>query len=281
MRARPTPPRLEFDAGLRKELKAFPAATGEALRAWFTEGLVPAYKATSTRASERPQVPGLLGKLVGQKPAEPVLPLLASKLGGRPYLESEEDWPMLGPRRLSFLGQVNFAELPEHVPDVPRRGLLGFFVNTAWPAKQVVTCRWYPAPDASRAALVPLVVPAVARYEARLRFAPAWSPPWSDGWKARVGGAADALWDAVVEWSSELGEKLGDSENAHVLFGNATAALLEEAGPGVEADQLIARFTCDSAADFAWGTNWLYVLTRREDFEAGRFDRTESHVANG
>jgi uncharacterized protein YwqG len=49
-----------------------------------------------------------------------------SKLGGLPDLPTDCPWPMLDEKPLSFVGQINLAQLPQ--PCVaPQEGLLSFF----------------------------------------------------------------------------------------------------------------------------------------------------------
>lgn len=51
-----------------------------------------------------------------------------SKLGGCPYLEKKEDYPLSGDGRpMMFLAQINFDEMPP-LEDFPRTGILQFYV---------------------------------------------------------------------------------------------------------------------------------------------------------
>jgi len=52
-----------------------------------------------------------------------------SKLGGLPDLPSGTDWPRRGEKPLAFIGQLDLAEVHEHLrdPAVPPAGLLSFF----------------------------------------------------------------------------------------------------------------------------------------------------------
>lgn len=52
-----------------------------------------------------------------------------SKLGGLPDLPSGTDWPRRGEKPLAFIGQLDLAEVHEHLrdPTVPSSGLLSFF----------------------------------------------------------------------------------------------------------------------------------------------------------
>lgn len=75
----------------------------------------------------------------------------------------------------------------------------------------------------------------------------------------------------------------------HRLFGHLSEALEEhygfEAPPGrpssIEHYEQVWRITHDPAADFHWGTNWVYVLIHKEDLRDGRLDKAVVTGANG
>lgn len=59
------------------------------------------------------------------------VPLGASKIGGRPDLSYDTEWPVRDGRPLSFLAQINLSELPLIDCDsaIARSGLLSFFYD--------------------------------------------------------------------------------------------------------------------------------------------------------
>jgi Uncharacterized protein conserved in bacteria len=52
-----------------------------------------------------------------------------SKLGGKPDMRAETEWPMYNKRPLHFIGQVNFEEMEEQLSHLPRQGLLSIFYD--------------------------------------------------------------------------------------------------------------------------------------------------------
>lgn len=274
-------PAIAFSAAVQEALKRYPESQRKALQRWFEDGLRPAYLLTSTRTSAQAQRPSVVGRLLGKKPAPAVLPVEASKFGGRPYLESPDDWPRSGAKPYQYLAQINFAEVDGHVPQAPRRGVLVFYQRTDWPCGQPGVCRWYPDAAASKAALPPDAGVSIPRYEAKIGFVRSWTLPGSDGWEEVLKGKDALLWDALLEWKDEFDTDRGYSDSSHELFPEATSALLEELQLKELRDATtVLRVAGDVAAGFDWGTNWVYYLVKNEDLRAGRLDRMTCSVAN-
>ncbi len=75
---------------------------------------------------------GLLDELaadaVGVLPQPGVPDIRASFLGGHPYWPDGSQWPYLRDEPMTFVGQINFADVPE-LPGFPSAGLLQWFVG--------------------------------------------------------------------------------------------------------------------------------------------------------
>lgn len=273
-------PAIVFSEAVQAELKRYTEAQRKALQSWFEAGLKPGYLLTSTRVSAQAQRPSALGRLLGRKPAAAVLPVDASKFGGRPYLESLDEWPRHGSRPYQYLAQVNFADIDGHVPEAPRRGLLVFYQRTDWPCRDPGVCRWYPDPAASKAVPPPGPVPSIPRYEAQIGFAPFWTLPDSDVWQQMLEGQDERLWGEVLEWKDAFATDRGYGDS-HALFPQATGALLEKLQVQELRDATtVLRLAGDQAAGFGWGTNWVYYLVNNEDLRAGRLDGITCSIAN-
>lgn len=72
------------------------------------------------------------------------IPLGSTKIGGRPDMPKDRRWPG---RTMSFILQINLAQLPPDIVDLPREGLLSFFVDPDDFGN--VTLDWY-VPEAGR-----------------------------------------------------------------------------------------------------------------------------------
>lgn len=161
-----------------------------------------------------------------------VLPPRASRLGGVPYAEAGDTWPMCGcGRPLAFVGQLDPADAPSH--PVPDFGLFTLFMCFACPLDDVLAkdegcaLRCYATPSADRAVAI---TPSVGEYwgDPQISLTPCalvpsqgytvphWEEPfvetlpedpkvedwfpWGDGVReracARLG--ADAMWQTQV-----------------------------------------------------------------------------------
>lgn len=63
--------------------------------------------------------------------AELILPVGSSKIGGKPDLPEEFEWPQYGELPMAFVAQVNLTQLKQVHPDspLPKEGLLSFFIG--------------------------------------------------------------------------------------------------------------------------------------------------------
>lgn len=158
----------DLPLGLRTllEAPAAEAALEAVLASWR-----PALRLEENRVGRRSLHPGPIARLFGRGPEPAVLPRIASKYGGVPYLEQE--YPTSSGRDCVFIAQLNFAELPTQGLDLPARGLVGFFLNgpAQWETEPI-RWLWYPSPDETKARAVP-VPRAVLPHEYRITAKPA------------------------------------------------------------------------------------------------------------
>src|SRR5215471_974104 len=98
------PPRTVLPE-LEQLLARRPATIGEAIRKSVND-VRPCVLLESSRATGVPSQGSFLDRVRRRPPAAPVLPRLASKFGGVPYVEGVVDF-----ERAIFLGQINFAEV--------------------------------------------------------------------------------------------------------------------------------------------------------------------------
>lgn len=120
----------------------------------------------------------------------------------------------------------------------------------------------------------------------RLDFRLAWSLP--------EGHVLEELWPLPesrwFEYDELYPRGYNDdaSDEYHRLLGHRSAGLDEHYGftPPAGLTEEIAdydsllRLTFDNRADFAWGTNWIYVLVPREDLARGDLSRIVVTGAN-
>ncbi|MCC6751894.1 MAG: DUF1963 domain-containing protein [Deltaproteobacteria bacterium] len=233
---------------------------------------------------------GWVGTLLGRNPTAPQLPATASKFGGVPYAEDDEDW--LGWR---FLGQVDLAEAAKHLPHSPLAGLLRLD-SSDLPGSAGFRVRWFPAPDLSKA--ITPTVSSVAKWETRHEFKGGWSLPHNDrDWFSLLPpkGELDAihretglsLWDFWNDWEP-AGFNDDAREEFHTILGWPSGGLDEPYGfdppPDCSGDasdyEMLVRLTFDNAAGFSWGTNWIYLLVPKNDLARGDLSRVLVTGAN-
>ena len=236
----------------------------------------------STRVTGTPLRGKLLDRIRGRTAPNAALPPTASKFGGRPYLEGNEE------HSGRFLGQVNFAEVAQALrssgasmpADMPSRGLLALDLVEPISTGRV---RWYPHPSDDKS-VESRQVDCVAKYETSVNFRGSWSLrglEWFDGVDSD-----DELWDLINDL--EVAGVDEDAHSGHKLFGHANEALNEHYGfvppPGrpdsIREYRLLWRIDSDGAAGFAWGTNWFYVIIHRDDLAAGALGRAVLTGAN-
>jgi hypothetical protein len=269
-------PELRFSDELEELLAPYSRAVRAALLDWFSARLEPGTLIESERVSERPLAPGPLGRAVDAPADQPRLERTASKFGGLPYLLDAAEWPTAGGARLPFLGQIRFDELDGSIPGVPAHGLLALYRNESLQGEPLAF-RWYPAPAARPPADPGTDTPCAPRYEARIRASRVWAPPEEDSWEAILGRRDDAIWDAVLEWTSAFKARQGIVDGCHQLMPPAPAALTRAlGGHGLGDRRVLLRLDSDPIAGFEWGSKVIYVLARRDDLAGDRLDRLEA-----
>ncbi|HYO59863.1 DUF1963 domain-containing protein [Archangium sp.] len=237
----------------------------------------------SERVADAPLRRSVVSRLLGRGSAKPVLAPLDSKFGGVPYAEEAD----LVWESFSFLGQINFAQVEDPAPGLPRRGL--FALDFAVPDFKSGTfrVRWYAEPSEERSR-VGAVHRCVGSWETRMVFSPGWSLPGGKAWHAPLPADDEDLWERWNDWAPK-GFLEDERNECHRLFGHRSAGLDEHSGfeppPGrgsaIDEYELLWRITFDNSAGFAWGTNWVYVLIHEADLAENRLDRAVVTTANG
>ena len=87
-------------------------------------------------------------------PSEKEATIGSSKLGGIPHLPPNLKWPVEGEEHFLFIGQINFAEVPQTIKEAPKSGWLYFFIGLDEPAYDVVHEVLYFSGDTSELAPV-------------------------------------------------------------------------------------------------------------------------------
>lgn len=269
------PPQIAFSPTLSSALKSADVDVSE-LRSWLEARARPAAILRSHRVSPQPLRRNPLLRVLGAKAATPTLGPLASKWGGTPYTEEDEDW-----RHHAFLGQLDLSAAPEVVPALGLHGLLRIDVGPRSIEAGEIRVKWFPEPSLSR--YRPCEVASVGAWECEVRFEPSWTLPetqhdFFDHWPA-------ALRDAWLDVGEDLPGFAGDT---HRLGGWATGGLDEpyffeppSGAPRALTDyEMLLRICSDSEAGFSWGSNWIYVLLAREDLKRGDASRLVVTAAN-
>lgn len=266
------PPDLELDQNIVDELNAVCDIQPKQVLERARQGLRPCLLLRSRRASDLPLKHEGLKAWFKRPTASPILDLLNSKFGGIPYDEGS-DWA-----GFQFLGQINFAQAHADHLGFPTTGLLAI---DRGPEFRV---RWYPTPESARA--TPVQVPSVGRYECKMMFEPAWSMPATDAEFLALfeGFPQDAL-DVLVDWLPDT--QLGTGEG-HQLGGWPAAGLFDHYGftppDGLPEDlaawTMILRLDFDAQAEFAWGSNVLYLIAPNQDVTRGDLGRAMVVAAN-
>lgn len=242
-------------------------ARAEALERWLVNGRSPAFLIEAEPVGEAPS--GWWSRSF-QRRRPPALPLLQSKLGGRPYLERAVDWPS-GYR---FLGQIDFAALPERLPHLPRRGLLSLFLGELGDFEPV-RAHWYEAPHESKATPPPSDGKAAVRIESRLHFRTIWIPPETLDGRAHPSPEEEPeLAEQVLRWTGQLLGEQGVRPGTHLLGPPLLTALTDQFRPDELAHlATVLRLESDPEAGLSLGDRLLYILGARQDLEEGRLAR--------
>ena len=267
-------PSLELPAELRQLLRSRPAELLADVERFLSDAPRRCTYIRSERVSRAPLRRSWLGRLLAGDAAKPVLAPVDSKFGGVPYVEEADlTW-----EPYEFLGQINFAQVEDPPPGMPRRGL--FALDFAEAGAGSFRVRWYPEPsvERSRAGAVP---PCVGPWETRMVFSPGWSLPGLEAWHAPLPAGDEELWgeweELWCEWNDRA-PKGSLEDNCHRLFGHRSSGLdgLEPPpGRGSALDEYaqLLQLTFDHPAGFAWGSNCVYVLIHEADLAENRLDR--------
>jgi hypothetical protein len=182
---------------------------------------------------------------------------------------------------------VNFAQISDSLPSCPRAGILAVDVAPDLSASRGFRTRWYPRPDEA-AARTERSVACVGKWETRMRFQSGWSLPGGNAWGLVLYPDPDPdLWEEWNDWVPEH-YLLDVQDDRHRIAGHRPAGLDEHYGfepaPGrsddIEEYELLWSITFDNVADFAWGSNMVYVIIHRDDLAEARLDRAVVTGAN-
>jgi uncharacterized protein YwqG len=263
---------------------------------------------------ERALPRGAAGRLIAK--ARPAVALLhgpatstvVTRLGGRPLLEPDEEWPEYLDTPLSFLALVDLAELRDLTAGtgLPRSGLLNFFYETdeqAWGFDPADRGSWRVlAADPTTAELrvepdgTPRFpeIPLAGRRIATL-------PGWEEDVSAQIMGTPDGRVDDRHVVLSEQLDAMAPAGPRHRLsgwpdleqapwqlecqlashglyvgtpegYGDPRAVALK---PGADDWVMLVQIDSDDDAGWMWGdVGKLYFAIRRQDLAAAAFDRT-------
>ncbi len=231
-----------------------------------------------------------------------------SKLGGSPDLPKDFDWPAWQGKSLGFVAQVSLGQIAGcgASSSLPPTGLLSFFYDVeqqAWGFDPAHVGGWrvYHFPEGQRLARrePPADVPPHGRYQA-CRLDPIGittvPSPLSTSFAALAlsAEAKDAYWELYYEWAEDsemprhqlLGhpyEEQGEMQFECQLVSNGiytgdTSGYEDprwpELEPGAADWQLLLQVDTDDGAGMMWGDcGLIYYWIRRQDLEAGRFDK--------
>ena len=278
-----SPPPLAIPAEQRTRLNAYREGFADELENTLRELPRPCVYVRSVRTSEVPLRRSFLGKKLGAKVARPLLAATASKFGGQPYAEKEEDW-----RDRRFLGQIDLAEASANIPGLSLRGILRLDLpRDSRSSQELLAVTWFNEPAGSRA-VEQFDVESFGKWETRLEFSPGWSLPHSDReWFSLLPKELDGLWDFWNDWQPE-GFNEDDGDDFHRMLGWPSEGLEEHYGfrapagctDNIQDYEMLLRLTYDNQAGFGWGTNWVYVLVPRDDFGHGDLSRAVVTGAN-
>lgn len=212
-----------------------------------------------------------------------------SRIGGEPELPSDLPWPRMDDRELTFLAQIDLAEVA--IDGLPREGLLAFFFERSGDYDGIDPCRVLHVRGATARRAIPSGLEAFEEHRlvatAGLSF-PDFRP--ESPYLALVAESEDDR-DALMDWSSIVDEDMG-RVGSHQLLGYPKGyqrdTLLTAAKGFVASDPTTSRPTAaeearrlrlllqlgeEPGAGLHWfdGGNLSFVL-RDDDLAAARFD---------
>jgi hypothetical protein len=269
------PPRVELPPRLATELDTARAGLAAEMTGRLEALRRPCVYLGSQRTGDAPLRRSSIATWLGMKTAEPKLSVLASKFGGTPYSEGDEDWD---PRWL-FIGQIDLGEATaafrgQHpfrsVAEVT--GLLRVDIHEpppAVPMAQAFRVRHFREPALAKA--VPVRPRSLGTHEAAIVFEPGWSIPEGERWDAllprELSAELEETWsDGWLGFPAGFGD---DHEGEHRLFGWRAAGLDD---PCWDAYETLLSLTFDTEAGFSWGSSSYHLLVPTEDLARGDFD---------
>jgi uncharacterized protein YwqG len=241
---------------------------------------------------------------------EPGMP--GCRYGGHPLVPPGTQWPQSPRGPLSFVGQLDFAELAacraEALPDLPRDGVLTLFYDVqeqpwGFDPKDGASSKllWTPrSADAVALAPPPELEEAGLAFDHPLKLTPRLGLSLPDPWDRRATLPVDEWGQDAADDYTVLRERLTGGEHAHQVGGHPwwiqSDARLEaqlvthglycgdsrgydspqarRLEPGANDWSLLWQIGSDDASGFMWGDMGnLYLLIRDADLRARRFDR--------
>lgn len=216
------------------------------------------------------------------RPAD-ALAMGASRIGGDPDLPPELPWPTRRGRPLTFLAQIDLAELERTLPgcELPSDGHLWIFVafdelfsiRSAGDQSGVVVHRPGALPLERRAQ------PEGTPFAACATAMHAYEDP---------GELDDALFDELDETTAESYDGLrayiasGGTDASHKILGHADpvqSAMEDDLEPTIGPWRLLLQLDSDDHAKMMWGDlGRLYVWIPEADLRAGRFEGARTIV---
>lgn len=224
-----------------------------------------------------------------------------TKIGGHPDLPVNTAWPSCDGRPMTFLAQIDLAEVAAKMPSaLPRVGLLSFFFDrTDFHMGQEV-CRVVHSTTALERRVTPFDDRLV---ECELALRLSTSVPEITHWASAhddllgLGALSADQRDALLEWRADLDYVLlGDDDHGrHQVLGHPTGAqadvLIQRlVATGANAKDLAAArrhrnlmtIDSDETADLDWADGGcLWYLVERDALVAGDFSHVDSIVELG
>ncbi len=203
-----------------------------------------------------------------------------SKVGGCPYLESEEDYPRDGDGKpMMFLAQINLDDMP-HLEDYPENGLLQFYIGDDDCLGDDSPCKVIYIPEyAKDASRLLSKNPFEENYkdktpfmnEGKMTFVPKTMLIGTECqefqekfWKK----VSDEVWDALTDVCYPEGSLVG----GYPLFVQQAPEYYDSG----EFDTLLLQLDCDDECGIMFGdAGNCYFLISKEDLKNKNFDNVQ------
>lgn len=213
-------------------------------------------------------------ELISRRSDEDSLPVGRSRLGGRPDLPKGMPWPKSGENYLSFVAQIDLAEIGDSGGVLPSSGVLSFFVldegedeyleeAKVFHFEQALVRAEVPANFDRRPAEAELREPFLA---CSLEPRPILTLPSASHWRVRK-----ALDEAELRRYRELSVSMGER---NVLLGTRDRSYDETP----EGERLLLQLTSDDQAMMEWGdVDDLSFLIPEEALRARDWSQVHPH----